>query len=715
MPEQVEGDVAHADVARQEEVALVAPAQALLQVEERQPAVGGLGDEFAIEDDRGLQMGGGGEQFRELRADRFQVATEQLGPPGAGVQLGADAVELVLQPDAPACRVGGQFVGGILANQALPDRLGAFLRAGEHDLDGHEQARGRLLQPAGAGQHGGLTEVAGEHGGFAHGFRLLIEGGRHGLLDEALLRAHAQFAGEQAHQPGAADGIEPGQGVAQQRGLRRRPACGPQGAQKGVGAGQGQGGVPRRGGRARQAEDQKSGATGVGLRARNGAELGLAEAAQRLQGAAQHGPAGVQRRLAGGGIKMQAGEVAHRQRQVGVGQAAQVIGQQGGFFPARGLGGGGGGDRAPGGEPLRGLGGRRRVGWRGARQRCGSQAEQLQLVGLLQRPGLPAARTQVGGELAGRAVDEPHLARLHGLDGGEQFVVIGVIAEWENLVDLVAVACPRLQGPAAEQGGATGLQPAQGQAALGAGRADQDVTGSAGGVKELKVRQWTELGRQRLGHFEDRLVQHHRVTGTGEQAQDFLGLAEGVTEQDRDGAVLQGFAHPLQHAGDGLLAWRKPELRQAKGAFHDQGVRSRQFAGFGAEAVAQFEVAGVQQAGAIAAAGQVQQGRARDVTGRQQAQLPVLPGLGFPERQGLKLPLGAEARPHQLARDLRAEAQLVAGEVIGMGVRDEGALHAEARVQPQVRLRQVNAAAVANFDQRGHGDVRRLRPRRPPG
>ena len=453
-----------------------------------------------------------------------------------------------------------------------------------------------------------MTEVAGEHGGFAHGFRLLIESGCDGLLDEALLRAHAQFASEQAHQPGAADGIEPGQGVAQQGGLRGWPARGAQGAQKGVGAGQGQAGLLRRGGRARQAEDQEGGATGIGLRARNGAELGLAEAAQRLQGAAQHGPAGVQRRLTGGGIEVQAGEVAHRQWQVGVRQAAQVIGEQGRFFSSRGLGGGGGGDCAPGGETVRRLQAWSRVSRCDDRQRGGGNSEQLQLVGFLQRPGLPAARAQVGGELAGRAVDQPHLARLHGLDRSEQLIVIGVIAERENLVDLVAVARAWLQGPAAEQGGAAGLQPAQGQAALGAGREDQDVTRRAGGVEELEVWQRTELGRQRLGHFEDRLVQHDRVTGTGEQAQDFLGLAEGVTEQDRDGAVLEGFAHPLQHSGDGLLARRETELRQAKGAFHDQGVGRRQFAGFGAEAVAQFEVAGVQQAGAVAAAAQVQQG-----------------------------------------------------------------------------------------------------------
>jgi len=83
----------------------------------------------------------------------------------------------------------------------------------------------------------------------------------------------------------------------------------------------------------------------------------------------------------------------------------------------------------------------------------------------------------------------------------------------------------------------------------------------------------------------------------------------------------------------------------------------------------------------------------------QQAQAETLADQRDMERDGLQA-VFRETKPaaQQSGGQFRAQDGVMAGEVIGMGVGDEGTRFGIPWVQPQVRLRQIKAALEANFD-----------------
>ena len=124
--EQIEGLEDDGDVARAaKEIVLGLAPEALLQIEEREPAALVEREDFAIENDfAGVAASGAGE-IGELSGDLPQVPGENLRPPLSEMHLGADAVELVFGPRPRR----------MARRDALPDRFRRRLRAGQHHLD----------------------------------------------------------------------------------------------------------------------------------------------------------------------------------------------------------------------------------------------------------------------------------------------------------------------------------------------------------------------------------------------------------------------------------------------------------------------------------------------------------------------------------------------------------------------------------------------------
>ncbi len=154
---------------------------------------------------------------------------------------------------------------------------------------------------------------------------------------------------------------------------------------------------------------------------------------------------------------------------------------------------------------------------------------------------------------------------------------------------------------------------------------------------------------------------------------------------------------------------REAIARQPEGGLHDQDIRGPQLSLLGGETFAQLEIAGVQQGGAVAFAGDVQHRRANHMAGRQQDELEISQIDRLAQSRQNEAPIPRRSRPllHQQARQLRANRQLVPSDVVAVRMGHEGALDRERRVEPQAGLRQVNAAVVADGEER-HGVMCRI-------
>jgi hypothetical protein len=88
----------------------------------------------------------------------------------------------------------------------------------------------------------------------------------------------------------------------------------------------------------------------------------------------------------------------------------------------------------------------------------------------------------------------------------------------------------------------------------------------------------------------------------------------------------------------------------------------------------------------------------------EQAQAEAIADDRHVKRHGFQPVFGdPEAAAEQGCGDFRTQGRLVAREMVGVGVRDKGTRFRVPWVQPQVGLRQVEAALVTNFDQTAGG------------
>ena len=432
-------------------------------------------------------------------------------------------------------------------------------------------------------------------------------------------------------------------------------------------------------------QGEASGVAEVGLGAGEDFEGGRGKAGGLAKGVAEDG-GGETKCGVGGGLGGQ--EPGRGGECRGVGEQAEVVGEESDLGGAAGGGGEGFAEGAEGAEGAvagglwRGGGGGRKGGGEG----------KFELVGAGEGPGVPAALAEVAGEGGAVAVGGEDGMGLGEFEEFEEFLVVGVVAEGEGGVDLMGEAGGGGEGPAGEEGGGFEGEAAEGGGGVDLGREDEDaaagvaLVGFPGGEGDAEGLIGAVHGGDGRGNGDGEVA-------AMEEGLDFLGFAEGVGEEDGGEVLVEGLAAPVVDGGGGFGEGGEAVGGVAEGAFHDDGVGGEGAGGFGGEAGAEFEIAGVEEAGAVGEAGEVEHGAAEDVAGwgEDEAVAVVFPGLVPVE--GDDFGFGGEALAEEVGGGEGAEDAAVAGDVIGVGVGDEGEVLGAAGVEPEVGFGEEEAAA----------------------
>ncbi len=197
----------------------------------------------------------------------------------------------------------------------------------------------------------------------------------------------------------------------------------------------------------------------------------------------------------------------------------------------------------------------------------------------------------------------------------------------------------------------------------------------------------------------NRAMQHRSEAGLAERAENFLRLAERVTEQHRRDALLQRFpakGHDLAHH---FLGGREPVARQAKGRLHDEGVGPAPFRRLGREPGAQLEVARVKDGARVRLAEKL--GRPKNVAGREKRHLQAGPGPRFAESQDMLAALARQPCLHQARGSLGNDDLAVGRDMVAVRVRDKGEFPGVPWIQPEIMFREMNAPLKPNVDHAG--------------
>ncbi len=195
------------------------------------------------------------------------------------------------------------------------------------------------------------------------------------------------------------------------------------------------------------------------------------------------------------------------------------------------------------------------------------------------------------------------------------------------------------------------------------------------------------------GHGIDRSMQHDGQPGTVQDGEDFLGFSQRVAEQDGRLAVLQRLGAELQDIGNDLLGGGKPVMRQPVGRLHHESVGAGGLEDFRRQTLAELEVARVKQRALVVLVKKL--GGAQDMAGRIERRGPGAEVALFAERQDVQLSdIPAHAGLHQAGGGSGAEQVVMAARVVAMGVRNEGPVARNPRVQPEIGGRKVQALAV---------------------
>lgn len=141
------------------------------------------------------------------------------------------------------------------------------------------------------------------------------------------------------------------------------------------------------------------------------------------------------------------------------------------------------------------------------------------------------------------------------------------------------------------------------------------------------------------------------------------------------------------------------EVGKAVCGFEDEGVCGDEHDGFGDARAAGFEIAGVEEGGVIADAGDVEHGGAEDMAGREQADAEAICGLRDLKWQRVESCFGdAEARADDGGGGFGAECFFVSCEVIGVAVRDERPWFRVPRIEPEVAFGEVEPTLESHFN-----------------
>ena len=177
-----------------------------LEGDERQDRAVAPGEELAIEDAVPRQVPRRRDDLWELCGDVVQVARVEADLVPEPMQLAADAVVLVLDPDSRP--EAGKDLGRVLGGR------------GEHELERMEQGQLGALEATRLRQLGGAADVAGEHARPLHGIERSVERLGQRRLDEPFAEPDAELTGE--HADDAPGGLRAREQAGEQLGLACR-------------------------------------------------------------------------------------------------------------------------------------------------------------------------------------------------------------------------------------------------------------------------------------------------------------------------------------------------------------------------------------------------------------------------------------------------------------------------------------------------------------
>ena len=172
-------------------------------------------------------------------------------------------------------------------------------------------------------------------------------------------------------------------------------------------------------------------------------------------------------------------------------------------------------------------------------------------------------------------------------------------------------------------------------------------------------------------HPPDGAVQHHRKPRARKRHKDFLGLAQGITKQDRNAPGGESLRTEGQDPRDRLGRRREPVMRQPVGGLHDQGVRLHARGRLAGKTGPELEIPRVEKAAATLLDQHL--GRSQDMARGQECrpEIPEIPGLAVAEDM-MHLSRGSETRLHEACRGLREDCPQMMARVVAVRVRDEG-------------------------------------------
>ena len=340
------------------------------------------------------------------------------------------------------------------------------------------------------------------------------------------------------------------------------------------------------------------------------------------------------------------------------------------------------------------------MGWRARRLSglggCPAELE-FELVLAVERPCFDAAPAEVGSEFGGITVRGEDAFGLHQFNVAEEVVVTGVVTEWEGSIGAVAEPGGRIEGPAGEDGRARPPDPGKEGRTEDGGWADEDVALDFTEQEFAVVR--GEIGVDfavNLGEGERGGMEHGGHPGAQEFPEDFLGLAQGIREQDGNGAVRQGLGTEIEDLRHGALGGWELEVREAEGGLHRQGFSREPLGGLAGRVWAEGKVAGVEEGTGIVL--EVELRGAGDVSCGEELEDCVLVGVRGEERECGVVEGGREADLEEPDRVWGGENVGVRSDVIGVGVGNEREIAGIPGVEPEVLGREMDAAVCEGVD-----------------
>ena len=192
-------------------------------------------------------------------------------------------------------------------------------------------------------------------------------------------------------------------------------------------------------------------------------------------------------------------------------------------------------------------------------------------------------------------------------------------------------------------------------------------------------------------------MEHDLEACAAQTGEDFLGFAERVAQQDGHGMFLEGFDAEFEDLGHDLLERREDIAWEAVGGFHHERLGMAMGGGFGAGALAEFEVAGVEERAVVGFEERLR--GAEDMAGGEEAEAEVfeVARLAERERDFFAGPI-AHASLHEAEGGGSCDGFFVAAGVVAVRVGDEGERLGEARVEPEPGLRQMERPVVPDLD-----------------